>query len=126
MKIDNERKGVRMNPILNEVGAVFIPVKDIESAKDWYCDLLGIPATGEIVAGHLYVVPMTETGLVLDSKVYSEENTYQTPPFHFNTKDIKEAYTFMRDKGIELVTEIENGHWFNFKDPDGNVLMICE
>ncbi|MEH7506960.1 VOC family protein, partial [Priestia megaterium] len=27
-----------MNPILNEVGTVFIPVKDIKKARDWYCD----------------------------------------------------------------------------------------
>ncbi|MGA9287680.1 MAG: VOC family protein [Anaerobacillus sp.] len=115
-----------MNPILNEVGAVFIPGKDVEIAKDWYCDVLDIPATGEIVAGHLYVVPMTEPGLVLDSKIYSEDTIYRIPPFHFITKNIEAAYRFLRDKRIELVTEIENGHWFNFKDPDGNVLMICE
>lgn len=31
----------------------------------------------------------------------------------------------MKNKGIELTTEIEHGHWFNFKDLDGNHLMIC-
>lgn len=120
------RKVIQMNPILNEIGAVFIPVKHIEDAKNWYCDLLGIPASGDIVAGHLYVVPMKDNGLVLDSKIYSEDNLYKTPPLHFNTKDIEAAFSFMKEKRIELVTDIENGHWFNFKDPDGNVLMICE
>ena len=115
-----------MTPVLNEISAVFIPVKNIEDAKEWYCDLLGLDADGDIIAGHLYIVPMKGTGLVLDSKIYSEETIFQTPAFHFDTKDIEAAYTFMKEKGIELVTEIENGHWFNFKDPDGNVLMICE
>ncbi|MGG1685477.1 VOC family protein [Pseudalkalibacillus sp. NRS-1564] len=115
-----------MNPILNEIGAVFIPVKNIENARNWYCDLLGIPAHGDIVAGHLYVVPMKGNRLVLDSKIYSEHNLYKTPPLHFNTKDIEVAFSFMKEKRIELITDIENGHWFNFKDLDGNVLMICE
>ncbi|MER2116261.1 MAG: VOC family protein, partial [Solibacillus isronensis] len=29
-------------------------------------------------------------------------------------------------KGVELITEIEQNHYFNFKDPDGNILMICQ
>lgn len=32
----------------------------------------------------------------------------------------------MKSRNVELVTEIENGHWFNFKDPDGNVIMVCK
>ncbi|WP_226657569.1 VOC family protein [Pseudalkalibacillus hwajinpoensis] len=115
-----------MTPILNEVGAVFIPVKNIEAAKEWYCELLGLEAEGDIIAGHLFIVPMNGTGLVLDSKIYTEENVYQTPPFHFDTKDIHAAFSYMKAKEIELITDIENGHWFNFKDPDGNVLMVCE
>lgn len=42
-----------MNPILNEVGTIFIPVKDIQKARDWYCDVLGLPADGDILYDHL-------------------------------------------------------------------------
>ena len=28
-------------------------------------------------------------------------------------------------QGAEIVTEIENDHWFAFRDPDGNLLMVC-
>lgn len=115
-----------LKPILNQIGTTFIPVKDIEKAKDWYCDLLQLPPDGEILFGHLYVLPMNGTGVVLDSKIYSEENMYTTPPFHFNTTSIEEAYQYMNNKGVEMVTEIENNHWFNFKDLDGNILMICQ
>jgi catechol 2,3-dioxygenase-like lactoylglutathione lyase family enzyme len=114
------------SPILNQIGTVFIPVKDIEKARDWYCDLLGIEAAGEIQFGHLYVIPMEGTGIVLDSKIYSEKNLFKAPVFHFNTLNIEEAYFYMKNKGIELVTEIEHGHYFNFKDPDGNMIMICK
>ncbi|WP_433747470.1 VOC family protein [Falsibacillus pallidus] len=115
-----------MNPILNQVGALFIPVSDIEKAKDWYCDVLGVPADGEILFGHLYILPMEGANIVLDSKIYSEENTFKVPPFHLNTNDIEQAYEHMKEKNVELTTEVENGHWFNFKDPDGNHLMICK
>ena len=114
------------SPILNQIGTVFIPVRNIEKARDWYCDILGLPADGEIQFGHLFVIPMTGTGIVLDSKIYSEENIFKTPSFHFNTNDIEEAYRFMESKNVDLITQIEHNHYFNFKDPDGNQLMICK
>lgn len=80
----------------------------------------------DILSGHLYVVPMIGTGIVLDSKIYSEDKVFRVPAFHFNTNDIEQSYAFMQSKNIELITEIQNDHWFNFKDPDGNVLMICK
>ncbi|MFC7372826.1 VOC family protein [Fictibacillus iocasae] len=114
-------------PILAEIGTVFMPVRDIEKARDWYCSLLGIEPDGEVLFGHIYVISMTNsTNLVLDSKIYSPEAIVKTPMFHLNTKDIKAAYSFIKEKKIELTTEIQHGHYFNFKDPDGNMLMICK
>ncbi|MCM3324738.1 VOC family protein [Cytobacillus kochii] len=115
-----------MNPILNQVGTVFIPVSNIEEARKWYCDILGLSADGEILFGHLYIVPMNGTGIVLDSKIYSEDNIFKTPPFHLNTNNIEQAYEYMKGKNVELTTEIEHNQWFNFKDPDGNHLMVCK
>ncbi|MCS7464344.1 VOC family protein [Paenibacillus doosanensis] len=117
-----------MSIISSKIGAVFIPVSDIVKAREWYCDLLGLEPEYKIHAGHLCCIPMDNNGLniVLDSNVYSEETYFRTPAFHFNTEDIQAAYDLMQNRGIELVTGIENGHWFNFKDPDGNCLMICK
>ncbi len=114
------------NPILNQIGTVFIPVRNIEQARDWYCDILGLPIDKEILFGHLYVIPMNGTGVVLDSKIYSDENILKIPLFHFDTKDIEESYKYMESKGVHLITEIEHDHYFNFEDPDGNVLMVCK
>jgi len=115
-----------MNPILNRIGTVFVPVKDIEQARDWYADLLGLPAGGEILFGHLHVIPMDGTRIVLDSKIFSEDRVFEVPPFHLDTQDVEQAYAYMQSKQIELTTGIEHGQWFNFKDPDGNHLMICQ
>ncbi|RLL48263.1 VOC family protein [Oceanobacillus piezotolerans] len=111
--------------IEKEVGALFIPVSNIEKARDWYCDLLGIEPEGEIVHGHLYVIPMKNPQIVLDSKIYDPESIYKVPAFHFNSKNIEESYLEMKKKGIELTTDIQFGHYFNFKDSDGNHLMVC-
>lgn len=115
-----------MNPILNQVGTIFIPVSNIEEARNWYCDILGLLPDGEILFGHLYILPMNGTGIVLDSKIYSKDTIFKTPPFHLNTHHIEHAYAFMKSKNVELTTEIEHGQWFNFKDPDGNHLMVCQ
>lgn len=114
------------SPILNQIGTVFIPVSNIEQARKWYCDILGLQEDGEILFGHIYVIPMNGTGIVLDSKIFSNDNIIKTPLFHFNTENIEEAYTFMKEKEVELLTEIEHKHYFNFRDPDGNHLMICK
>jgi catechol 2,3-dioxygenase-like lactoylglutathione lyase family enzyme len=115
-----------MNPIKNHVGTIFIPVQNIKNSRDWYCDILGIPAEGEILFGHLYVLPMEGTGIVLDSKIYSKENVFKTPVFHLDTENIQASYDFLVKKNVELVTGIEHDHWFNFKDPDGNHIMVCK
>ncbi|MGG6310422.1 VOC family protein [Paenibacillus macerans] len=116
-----------MNPILNQIGTVFVPVSDIERARDWYCGLLGLPVDGEVLHGHLYVLPMEgTTSIVLDSNIYARDKVFRAPAFHFNTRDIKEAYAYMISWDVELTSGIEHDHWFTFKDPDGNLLMVCQ
>jgi catechol 2,3-dioxygenase-like lactoylglutathione lyase family enzyme len=115
------------SPIENRIGTTFIPVSNIEKARDWYCKLLGLPADGEILFGHLYIVPMApgSSGLVLDSKVFTGPQS-SAPLFHFNTQDVHAAYRFLQENGVELVSEIQADHFFTFKDPDGNLLMVCK
>ncbi|MCT4784965.1 VOC family protein [Exiguobacterium aestuarii] len=115
-----------MNPILHQIGTIFIPVSDIQKARDWYCNLFDLSIKGEILFDHLYVIPLEGTNLVLDSKIYSTDNIIQTPLFHLNTRDIHQAYSYMIQKNIDIITPIEHDHWFNFKDFDGNVIMICK
>jgi len=110
----------------NEIGAVFVPVSDIGAARDWYCGILGLEPKGDILFGHLYVVPMRGgSGLVLDSKGFAGPND-RKPAFHFNTDDIAGAYAHMRDNGVEFVGDVIDGVFFEFKDPDGNLLMVAD
>ena len=115
------------NPIEQAVGAIFVPVSNLERSRDWYCGLLGIPADGEILNGHLYIVPLQNgPGLVLDSKIFSKHTVHEAPLFHFNTQNVQGAYDYVVEKGLNVHSEIEFDHFFNVKDPDGNVIMICK
>jgi len=63
---------------------------------------------------------------VLDSKIYAQETIIKKPLFHFNTEDIEAAFTFAEEKKVEVITTIQHGHYFTFKDPDGNHMMVCK
>ena len=115
------------NPIKNQIKGVFIPVSNIEISRDWYCKLLGLPPDGEIFFGHIYVLSMQgDTNIILDSKIFSPDNVFKIPVAQLSTDNIEESFEYIKSMNIELVTGIENGHWFNIKDPDGNVIMICK
>ncbi len=118
-------------PIKNQIGGVFIPVRNLEKAKEWYRKILGLEG-GEEYFGHLFVVPMEGTaGLILDAmpkwrKEDGDISTYQVPAIQFLTNDMEAAYQFMQENNVELVTEIQDHFYFVFKDLDGNLLMICK
>lgn len=114
------------SPIINKIGATFIPVRDVRKASEWYSAVLGLEVKEENFLDHLYMVPMEGTGLVLDSKIYAEAHVYREAPFHFNSDDIHASYQYMKNRGVEVLTEVKHGAWFTFKDPDGNVLMVCQ
>lgn len=113
-------------PILQEVGALFIPVSDIEKARDWYCDILGIQTEGDIQFGHIFVLPMKGCNIVLDSKIFNKEHTYKIPAFHLNTENIEEAYEYLKNKHVHILSEIQHGHFFLIQDPDNNTLMVSK
>ncbi|SHM47481.1 VOC family protein [Gracilibacillus kekensis] len=115
-----------MIPLSKKITGIFIPVKDIEKARDWYCDLLAVQPTNEFPGGHLYVIEFNNLNLVLDSKIYSEKTIIQTPLFHFDTDNVEQSYQYIHEKGIELTSNIQFNQFFNFKDPDGNHLMMCQ
>jgi catechol 2,3-dioxygenase-like lactoylglutathione lyase family enzyme len=109
----------------NEIGAVFIPVSDIQAARDWYCSILDLEPGGDIAFGHLYVVPMRDgSGLVLDSKDFTGPHD-RKPLFHFNTRNIPKARLFLASKGVLMLGEITGDPFFTFQDPDGNLLMVA-
>jgi predicted enzyme related to lactoylglutathione lyase len=124
------------NPVTNHIGGTFVPVRDVVKAREWYRGLLGLPADDQPLDGHhLCVLPLTDgRHLILDEMpMWGGDQpdgppTYQTPAFMFDTDDIHAAHAFVREHGAEVVTDVnafEQSGWFAFRDPDGNLLMVC-
>ncbi|WP_316568271.1 VOC family protein [Neobacillus sp. YIM B06451] len=120
------------SPIACKINNVFIHVSDLKKSAAWYCRLLGLPVNLEEIESPVYNIPVTgQTGLSLDDHTFDPSFTLRPSKhvlFNFYVKDIDEAYAFIKDKDIPVVREIERiGEfaYFNFEDPDGNVLMIC-
>lgn len=115
-----------MAAIEREVGGVFVPVSDIERARDWYRGLVGLEPGGEILFGHIYVMPMKSgSGLVLDSKGFVGPHD-KKPAFHFNTDDVHAAREHAVARGASEVGPVTDGVFFTFKDPDGNLMMVAD
>lgn len=120
------------SPIKKKVGSLFVPVRDIEKSREWYCSLLSIPVeVCDIINGHLCSLPMEGAGLILDTmpmwggKEPGGAPNIQTPALMLLTDDLEASYAFAEASGVELVTGIEHDHWFVIKDPDGNLLMVA-
>ncbi|MBK5570762.1 VOC family protein [Ensifer sp. SSB1] len=108
-----------------DIGAVFVPVSDIERAKAWYARLLQVDAP-ETLYGHLAVFPRGGGArLLLDAKIFASGSRREAPLFHFDTQDVAAAYSYATSLDVEIVTPVQFEQWFTIRDPDGNVLMIC-
>lgn len=121
-----------LSPIACKINNVFIHVSNLEKSAEWYSNLLGLPFNKGIVKSPVYNIPITsETGLTLDDHTFDPQfklNPSDHVLFNFFVTDIDVAYEFVNNKGITIVKEIErigNFAYFNFKDLDSNVLMIC-
>lgn len=128
----NVEHGARTTPIKKKVGSLFVPVRDIEKSRSWYCRILGLNEEEcSIMNGHLCPLPMEGTGLILDTMpmwggdLPGGAPSIESPAFMLMTDDLQGSLDYMKELGVELVTEIEYDHWFVVKDPDGNKLMIC-
>jgi len=123
---------IRTSPIKNKVGSIFVPVRDIAQSRSWYCRVLGMnEELCKIISDHLCPLPMEGAGVILDTMpMWGGDQpggapSIETPAFMLMTEDLQRSYDYMKELGVELVTEIEHNHWFVVKDPDGNKLMIC-
>ncbi|WP_438433724.1 VOC family protein [Gorillibacterium sp. sgz500922] len=124
---------LKSTPIQKRIGSVFIPVRDIEKARSWYCRVFGWDEQDvPVLNGHLCPLPLDGTGIILDTMPKwggdrpEGAPPIETPALMLPTGDLEGAYAFMKAAGAEPVTGMEDDYWFVVKDPDGNKLMICK
>ncbi len=119
-------------PIRNQMNAVFVHVTDLKQSVKWYSDLLGLVIDLDKVTSPVHNLPIDgTTSLTLDDHSFDpnfKHSVSSSPIFNLYAPDIDDAYEYVKGKDIEIVREIEwveDTAWFNIKDPDGNVVMIC-
>ncbi|WP_228547516.1 VOC family protein [Filobacillus milosensis] len=119
------------SPIKSKINLVFIPVTDVKKAQEWYSKMLGI-TEGEFHFDHIFVADHMEgAGLILDSMPMWRDGNgklprINVPVIQFGTDNIHESYQYMKENGVELVTEVQHNQFFVFKDLDDNMMMVCQ
>ncbi|MEF2096604.1 VOC family protein [Bacillus sp. CFBP9009] len=97
---------IASSPINSKINNVFIHVKDLKKSVEWYCSLLGIPQNNDFVESPVYNIPVTsETGLTLDDHTFDPNfifKLFNNVLFNFYTKDIDEAYQFIKSNNIGI------------------------
>jgi predicted enzyme related to lactoylglutathione lyase len=116
------------SPLQRRVGKVFIPVSDIAQAARWYSALFGLPLGAMTHGGKIYDLPMErEPGVILDA--HRPVQSSSQPLCFFWTEDIAAAHRHLVALGVEIVGAVEDigsVQTLTFRDPDGNLLMVCQ
>ncbi|SFJ69279.1 Catechol 2,3-dioxygenase [Halobacillus dabanensis] len=117
-----------------QVGSVFVPVTDLEKARDWYKNHLGVKEidTWEGGAGFFFPQGFVQFGLIEVTESQPTEfviekgnnNCY----FNFVVEDIEAAHEKLNVGGVRT-TAIESFgamRCFDFFDPDNNTFSVVD
>ncbi|PAD20052.1 hypothetical protein CHH58_17045 [Terribacillus saccharophilus] len=110
-----------------QLGSVFVHVKDANKAANWYANLLGQPDPEPTEGPVQFMETVDGRGLVIDDNRNNAPDI--RPAFMLETKDIRIAYECVSKQGGKIVRDLQEDEsvaFFNFQDPDGNIVMVCE
>ncbi|MFP7493088.1 VOC family protein [Terribacillus saccharophilus] len=110
-----------------QIGSVFVHVNDANKAARWYANLLGIPEPQPTTGPVQFLETVDGRGLVIDDNRNNDPAI--RPVFMLETKNVQSAYVRVTSQGGKIVREPEEDEavaFFNFQDPDGNIVMVCE
>ena len=117
------------SPIQRVVGQVFIPVRDMSAAIEWYAALLGFEPGTATHDGTIYDIPSDgETRIALDANRVDFDSS-GPPRFFLWTQDIESTVRHLQDLGVKItsdVVDIGSVSFVQFEDPDANPLMVCQ
>jgi catechol 2,3-dioxygenase-like lactoylglutathione lyase family enzyme len=120
---------------ISKLGRVIIPVADQDAAIAFYTDKLGFSVTADIPFGEgdrwVEVAPPSGGAAIALSTPMGEFQPGHQTGIALETSDAKAAHAELKDKGIDVDTELMGGDGtvpllFGFRDGDGNSLMIVE
>jgi len=109
--------------------------RDLNAAREFYHDLLGLPIIGEQAGRHIFLRAGSSVLLCFNP---DDSRMKQSPPAHFsegkyhfalevNAEEYEEHKTEIQQRGITIIDTVvwKNGQEsFYFNDPIGNVVEI--
>lgn len=106
----------------------FLPVDNMEEAKKYYSDILGLPVKFDFSdKGMLaYRIGDEEPAIILKDK---NKFVDSKPTIWFVVQNVYDSYKEMQNKGVVFLTEpfrIGTGTAVEFEDPFGNRLGITD
>jgi len=112
-----------MDRLFKRIDTVFLPVKDLGRAIEWYAATLGFGLRWR--SGNYAALNVSETPLTLYEP--DDFRPVENVGFNFYVTDIEAAHRTLKDEGCET-GDIQQGGgvlFFDFQDPDGNALSVC-
>ena len=114
---------------------VFLYYKELETAKHFYRDILGLPEYRE--SEHVWqyaVTPDSFIGLVADGHGYlpASESKPVMPAIHIAPgEDMEEFFNYLKGKGVKMLDEgirsfSSRAKVFLIEDPEGHVLEFVQ
>jgi predicted enzyme related to lactoylglutathione lyase len=115
---------------VNVTGVDFIcvPIQDYERAESFYGDVLGLERSkrwGDMPAREFESGSLTIA--IMQPDAFGLEFGRHTLPIALHVDDVAAARKDLEEKGVEFFGDIiDSGvcHMANFRDPDGNALML--
>lgn len=121
------------SPIQSKINTVFVHVKDLKPSVKWYSNLLGQSFDPSSVADPVHNIYVNNhTGLTLDAgppNVSKDFTPSPYPLFNLHTSDIDQSYHYVKELNYQIDSEVirfDDVSFFNVRDLDGNIIMICE
>jgi catechol 2,3-dioxygenase-like lactoylglutathione lyase family enzyme len=118
--------------IQRKMNTVFIPVVNLKDSVDWYEKVLGFEIDpvqySEIEDLPVYTFPMGETSLTLEEEKGFTPPASNVPICNFHTTQIEKVREDFHEKKVTFESGIitfPDFSYFNFRDVNGNLLMIC-
>jgi catechol 2,3-dioxygenase-like lactoylglutathione lyase family enzyme len=121
-------------PTVDKLMMLAIGVSDMPRAKEFYVDKLGLKALTDYRQDddHWWVaVALPEGGVTLTLTTFHGNAKPGTMALWFATSDLNAAHKALGDKGVKVSVIGDDLHgpgsgvkWFNFQDPDGNLIHL--
>jgi catechol 2,3-dioxygenase-like lactoylglutathione lyase family enzyme len=120
--------------VIDNLKMLAIGVSDMPKAKEFYGDKLGLKIASDYRQDdkHWWVgVTVPDGGVTITLTTFHENAGLGTMTLWFATSDLSASHKELSGKGVDVSEIGDDLHgpgsgvkWFNFKDPDGNLIHL--